>query len=713
MIELIKETSPYLIKVKDLWRKYSKTLGFFPDGAFEEHAAKGGVLIARSERGDLYGYLLYRIVHRGGVWPIGVIVHLCIDEPYRGRSIAKGLVDKLRSLPRKNFLRIEVNCRRDYEANDFWPKVGFVYNGEFVGRSGHPISRWQLELNQLPLMALLEKTAAPKTRAVIDMNILYRLQDPLPEIFDRDRILSEEAKAIKEDWIAEEVTLLITPEAFNEIHKIEDPAKRISRHRYAKGQFDRIIAKLDEVRTLKQRLSIYFPENPNESLKSDISHIAYSIKSEADFFLTQDIDLEKKGEEIYKEFGIRILPPGKFIGRLDEITREVEYRPSRLGGSHALTIGKARIESISRLYPIYQWGNPEARKTDFESKLRNFLAQPNRYSVEIFNIVSKPSAFIVIDRNNSSELGVPIIRVSRSPLSGTVMRYLLRRVIQLSAKENRPFIRVTDIQTRDSLTLALEECGFTSIENQWIKFGLQVADNAIGLQNRLGDLIRRDHPSTNTTLLNNLTIELCDAVEKQDSIRLADLERRLWPAKILDASIPTFIVSIMPVWAQHLFDEGIASQTLWGGRDDLLLLNENVYYRSARPSGGLLSPARVLWYISEDKDTPTSTKQIRACSSLIEVVIGRATDLFHRFERLGIYEWKDVLTKAKNQPTNQVMALRFNNTQLLPHPIDLPTLRRFLREDEDKKPMLESPQRILPRTFARIYQAAFNDGVSL
>ncbi len=706
MIEQITETSPYLKKVKDLGRKNSKTLGFFPDGAFEEHAAKEGLLIARSERGDLYGYLLYRIVRRGGVGAIAVIAHLCIDEPYRGRGIAKGLVDKLRNLIRESFIRIEANCRRDYPANHFWPKVGFIYNGEFVGRSGHPISRWQMELNPLPLMALLEKTAEPKTRAVIDMNILYRLQDPLPEVFDRDRILSEEAKALKEDWIAEEVTLLVTPEAFNEIQRKEDHDERISRHRYAKGQFGRIIAKIDDVRMLNKRLSKYFQENPNKSLRSDIAQLAYSIGGGADFFLTQDIDLEKKGDEIHKEFGIRILPPGKFIGRLDEIIREVEYRPSRLGGSNSLTISKARSESISSFYNVYQWGNSKARKSDFESKLRNFLAQPQRYSLEICHMESKLLAFSVYDRIDSSELVLPFIRVSRSPIFGTMMRYLLRRAIQLSAKENRSFVRVTDIQDRIGFYQALEECGFTKIEDQWVKFSLRVVDNMAGILIRLKDLRKNLSGTTNLALIDGLITELVNGAEKQDFLRLVDLERRLWPSRILDANIPTFIVPIMLIWAQHLFDEGIARQTLLGGRDDLLLRNENVYYRSAHASGGITSPSRILWYVMRNENYPLSSMQVRACSSLDEILIGRAKDLFHRFERLGIYEWEDVLRTAKNDPDNKIMALRFSNTELLPQSIPLSTLEHIFQKNEGKRPFLQSPQRILPITFADIYRAA-------
>ncbi|MCX5891339.1 MAG: GNAT family N-acetyltransferase, partial [Deltaproteobacteria bacterium] len=632
IIEYIDEKSRFLPIVKDLGRKNSQTLGFFPEGAFEEHAAKGCVIVARARSGkdEFYGYLLYRVVHRGGVWPVGVIVHLCVDEPYRKMGIARALVKKLRSITINNFLRLEVNCRRDYDATDFWPKSGFIYKGETIGRSGHPILRWEMELRQLPLMALMEQSSAQKTRAVIDMNILYRLQDPLPEVFDRDRILSEEAKALQEDWIAEDVVLLITPEAFNEIQRNDNPTERMRRRKFA-NQFGTVTANFDDVLSLEQRLSIFFSIQSNESDRSDIRQLAYSIKGDALYFITQDRGILKKTEEFHREFGIRILSPGRFIGRLDEIIREVEYLPRRLGGACALTIRRAPSSLISLLFPIYQCGNPEERKSQFESKIRNFIAQSNRYRVELCQkIGSNPLAFIVYDRSDVSELGIPMVRVSRSTLSGTVLRHLLRRAVQLSVKENRPFVRVTDIQAQGGFERSLEECGFTKFKDKWFKISLPVADNLEGILTRLSSLGERF--SATMPIVDNLIAELLNAAEEQDSLRLADLERRLWPVRILDANIPNFIVSIMPVWAQHLFDEGIARQTLLGGRDDLLLRNENVYYRSARSGGGILSPARVLWYVTQDKDTPMTSMQVRACSLLDEVIIGRAKDLYSRFE---------------------------------------------------------------------------------
>lgn len=456
---------------------------------------------------------------------------------------------------------------------------------------------------------------------------------------------------------------------------------------------------------LINRLLPYFPSNLNESIRSDITQLAYAIGGDAHFFITQDGDLLSKSEAIHSELDILILSPGEFIVRLDEIIREVEYRPKQLAASHVLAISKISSEQLSQLYSIFHWSGPEERKRNFEARLRNFLANSIRYDTELCQTDSSTLALIVYDRGSPLELGIPLIKVSRLPLADTVLRHFLQRAVLISANEKRPFVRITDFPYQAGLEKALEECGFTKIGAHWVKLSLKIANSSASLLIELSSF-KKNFPEM-MAFFDNLITELSDAAEKQDSFRLADLERRLWPARILDADIPAYTVPIKPIWAQHLFDVGIARQTLCGSRDDLLLRNENVYYRSARPGRNILSPGRVLWYVSQDKNNPRLSSQIRACSSIDEVIIGRAKELFRRFERLGIYEWRDVRRTAKNDPNGQIMALRFSNTELLPDPVKLSTLRRIIREEEGKEAIVQSPQRILPRTFARIYQAAF------
>jgi predicted nucleic acid-binding protein/GNAT superfamily N-acetyltransferase len=707
IIESIDENSPYLKKVKDLGRKNSKTLGFFPAGAFDEHAVRRCILIAKDDAEEFMGYLLYRVVRRGGTLPSAVIVHLCIDDMHRGKGVGKELINELCRKTKAGFLRLELNCRRDYEANKFWPQVGFIARGESTGRSGQPLVRWERVFRQLPLLALLEDNSPQKRfNAVIDANIFYRLQDPLPAGNKSDINLSEEAKALQSDWLSDDVALMITKETFNEIHRNGNTEERKRRLIFAE-KFDSFDIDFDQITALEKRLSIHFPKNPKDNSKSDLKQLAYAIASNADFFITQDTGVLKRSDVLDNEFDIKVLSPGEFIGRIDEIFREVEYQPSRIAGSLSIQNARLRSKDIAELYTYFRDATSEEKKSQFESNVRNFMSQPNRYDVELSTRSdSRPLALIVYERTTPSELVIPLIRIAHSSLSGTIIRYLLRRALLTASDEQRPFIRVTNVDGQRDTEGALKENGFSLVNGYWVKCSLQIADESAAVLDKIKKL-RGQFPSAEV-VLDNVIDALVVASKNQDVLIFSDIEQRIWPAKILDANIPTYIVPIHPLWAQHLFDEDIANQTLWGSNEDLALANENVYYRNKRTVWKITAPARILWYVTKDNKYQNSM-QIRACSSLNEVVVGRAKDLYKRFQRLGVYEWKNVLQTAKGEAKNEIMAFSFSNTEILLHPITLGNLRAIMLDTEAKEPVLQSPQQILPSTFARIYREAMQD----
>ena len=85
-IKTIGLDSKFLPLVKKLGDENNKTLGFFPSGAFDECAHSKRILVAVNENGELLGYLLFRTTKSRVV-----IVHLCVDEKYRGINIANNL----------------------------------------------------------------------------------------------------------------------------------------------------------------------------------------------------------------------------------------------------------------------------------------------------------------------------------------------------------------------------------------------------------------------------------------------------------------------------------------------------------------------------------------------------------------------------------------------------------------------------------------------
>ena len=83
--------TPHLERVMMLHRLNAKTLGFFPKGAFEEHAKLRRIIVALESDDSFLGYLLFRI-GRGRA----SIVHLCVSDAARGEGVARLLVDRLK-----------------------------------------------------------------------------------------------------------------------------------------------------------------------------------------------------------------------------------------------------------------------------------------------------------------------------------------------------------------------------------------------------------------------------------------------------------------------------------------------------------------------------------------------------------------------------------------------------------------------------------------
>jgi hypothetical protein len=156
-----------------------------------------------------------------------------------------------------------------------------------------------------------------------------------------------------------------------------------------------------------------------------------------------------------------------------------------------------------------------------------------------------------------------------------------------------------------------------------------------------------------------------------------------------------------------MFDHGLAELTLFGANPNLVLNCENIYYRAARPAV-MTAPARVLWYVSDDAAYPQS-KAVRACSLVEEVVVGKPKDLFRRFRRIGVYEWKDIYALAECDIDTDIMAFRFTKTQPLRRPIPWARLQDILRRETGRANPLLSPVLIPEGCFLQIYRQGMSD----
>ena len=606
----------------------------------------------------------------------------------------KRLIEYIRNKTKQDHLGIGLWCRRDYAAHSFWQKAGFIPIADRDGRSGEILTFWWMDFGRPSLFN--QPKDETRIQVVIDTNVFYDLQDDAS-------VKNEESKSLFADWLSDEIVLLITDEVYNEINRSSDPIQREKRRGFANG-FQHLQTEPDKVGEITTIFTSAFPSLLEQRDLSDIKQIAHTIAGGVNFFITRDQRLFNIAESLYEKFNIRILSPGYFIGQLDEVIREAEYQPTRMAGT---TIKGSKIRSIDQqvLEKDFLCSNRGEKGSAFLKKIKSFISNPNKYDTHIIrDPEDKPLAVIVYDLGNPSELLIPMIRVARHQLSGTISRRILYEAIVYSAERNIPITRVTDEFIQDGLNTALVETGFSQIDLEWVKLNIPYSFVKLELLSYLDD-IKAQYPYIKKLIeeyANLLSISKSD-----DVLNLAEVERTLWPVKILDLQLPTFIIPIKPTWAQHLFDEKLANLTFWGADPETMLRTENVYYRSCAFGGNLRAPARILWYVSAHHDIP-NTKCIRACSSLDEVIIGPANSLYKRFNRLGIYRWEQIFNIADNDPESDIMALRFSRTEQFLNPVKLSQLKMLYQTyDVGQNFSLQSPLPISSSTFAQIYKSGF------
>ncbi|MDF0378130.1 GNAT family N-acetyltransferase [Methylophilus sp. YYY-1] len=672
-----------LNEIKKLWRDYADTLGFFPEGAFEHYAQKGQIIIAVDSSSTLLGYLLYRVTPSRND---ASIVHLCVNKDARGQGIASLLVKELLATT-KPLKGIGLKCRRDFEANKIWPKFGFKAMSESVGKSkaGSTLTRWWYDHNHPDLFSIAQNTLSDETkRVVIDANIFYDLKNKC----------NDESLALTADWLDDSISIYLTDEIFNEINRASSETERNSSRAFATN-FDLIRCEHEAFESTYCLLKQHIPAKPSEQDISDFTHLAKAISAKVDFYVTRDEKVLNKSNAIYELFGIPIIRPSDLVIEIDSLYRESEYQPARLAGT-LCKVSRVQSKAESRIVDIFQNEIEGERQTNLKACLRNILSNPR--DIDCFEALDHNNnsiGLVSYNKQISGILKVELLRTNKKHvLSKTLIRHLIGKIIKEAEDCSCYLINISDPYLDSDTKAALQEDNFHKTDDGWLKLSIFDHYDPRTLSKKLSH-IGNQHEN-----LNNYCQTICTIIESaatyQDLISFKNVEALISPGLIKASSIPCYIVPIRPFWAQHLFDEYLASNDLFGARLDLALNREAVYYRSPRNSAGISLPARILWYVSHNKKFPGSGA-LRAYSRVDEVVVDYPKQLFRQFRRLGIYEWKDVLYTAKSID-KQLMAIKFSNTSLLKCRCDWKSIQKAL-SDAGINSQLQSPCRIPEELF--------------
>jgi ribosomal protein S18 acetylase RimI-like enzyme len=650
----VEPTEELLRQVIDLGNGPAKQkLGFLPDQGFLDRARKG-TLLAAKQSDRLSGYVLYDLPRRNIT-----IRHLCVSPDARGQGIARRLTEAV-AARHKDRQRIDLWCRDDYGLAGMWKALGFRPQGSRPGRSkeGHMLTAWVLDLEDPSYPTLFDDYQAERATAALDHNVFLDLH-----IDVRERPQAEESRYLLEDWVAEQVELCLTDEIFHEIYNHPDAQERSLEQRWA-NQHRKISKQGDGWEALIAEIAELAPK----AGAADHRHVARAAVAGADYFVSRDRDLLDAAEAIENAMSLAILPPAALIVRLDQARADDPYRPVALAGTGLKQLSPTADMHEEVLIAFLNNADGE-RRSELASRLRPILADRENFDIQVVKATDGRIIAGFARRIVGQRLEIPLMRVAPQLGSTVVARQLLFAQRKEAADLRLEEARITDPNPSKGVQEVLKSEHFEGAPGNWtshVKPGL-VEFAQLNLQ--------QPRPMTP-----------------------AEYEDRYWPAKVIGAAVPTYLVPIKVVFAEPL---GLAEETLLPRQFDLGLFREHVYYRRIQNDRGISAGARIVWYVSGG--TPAQPRgTIRAVSQVADVVVDRPRTLHARFERFGIYTLEQVLALAEGN--GQVMALRFVNTEILECPLDLDELEGLWAGEGHRFLAPLSPTLISEHMFRLLYQ---------
>jgi GNAT superfamily N-acetyltransferase len=688
-IVTVRPGTPLVQQVILLADRNTDYLGIYPRSCYDREAAKGRIVAAVTAAGDLAGYVLYWIARNRAK-----IQHCCVDERFRGQGVGRLLIGEMKRRT-KQLLGIELHCAREFERScRFWRSNDFVPIDEKPGRghSARPLTRFVFDHRGSDLFtSQLDAFAEDRLLVVVDTNVVFDWQD--------DRETSLESRALLADWLASEIDLRVTDFVFADADRHPDAAGRRRRRQFLYG-----LGKINENREVAEGIRIQledcFGPAQSESSAVDMCHIAAAIAANADAFVTHDRDWLARADDIQERFGLLVCAPAVLIARLDENLRGDSYEPVRLSGSPVLMRKLSGDELAAVCGRFLNYGGGE-RRAALERRIRELVTDPVRCDV---HLIEWPSNSVIgvlgVDRRDLEVMRVPLVRFRHSAVTPVLLRHAAAMLVKEAVVCSARLVVVTDEYLPDEAHLAFTAIGFRKIGATWTR----CVPTGVHSRQTLAAWCESLNSGRYADLVTACRIEAMNSAA-------IEIEQRFWPVKLTGEALRCFIVPIQPEWAIHLFDEKLAMRGLYGGEPGLIFNTENVYYRSAKPKV-LEAPGRVLWYVSDDGGCE-GLGAIRACSPLLEVDVGSAKELYGKYRKLGVYDWRHLMAATAGDPRGQLMALRFGVSESFKRPVPRASIKEVLERHGRVMPPLSTAYELSEQCFEEIYQLGCSDATAV
>lgn len=674
-IECVAPGTAHFEELLTLHKKKKARLGPFPRGAFEEHAADDLILGAFDQNNRLAGYLLYRRSRSRAS-----IVHLTRYDEYAGMGVTRSLVRSVLERTR-NLSGVGLYCRQDYRLDRMWQSLSFTIRATKIGRGrdGAILDYWWFDHGHEDLFAIAARAEdCTRTTVAIDANVFYDLVYP-------ERPNHDDTGVLAADWIQESVELCVTRELFNEIARCEARETQ-EKSRRAASSYRELKVLPTELDPVIERLRPLFSSLESPRDVSDMKQLAHTIAAGVPFLVTRDEPMLAMRERVLELFPVELIHPTSLVNQLDALQRSAAYRPALLEGSawQRKLVVAADVHALVATFKV-----PTERKSEFESRLRGYLAHPDLSQLFVIKDPTGRDAVVgAITTSHDSSREVTLLRRSDQAAAPTIVRHVLHEICNNLSSETSTHIVVSETCLSQDTYDSLESLGFLPFEDCWHKLSV------LGLRS----ISEAQAIVEGSTMPPSLAERLC-ALEHTEETRRS-LEQRLSPLKIPSSESNAFVVSIRKGWAEQLFAMSFDGQALLATDDRLLIGIEGVYYCSAN-NKHLRAPSRVLWYVSQGPDGK-GPMSVVACSQMEELAIGPPKKIFAQFRNLGVYSWSQVFETAGRTLNESLLAFRFVRTERFRTPVARGTLEAL------GIPQPQSPRKISDEQFASIYRLGMN-----
>lgn len=672
-IEFIDNRNKFFQDVKTLGKKNSATLGFMPEGGFEDHARNKCIIIAHQEN-ELVGYLMYRVVSR---YSRISIVHLCVADAYRGKGVSTSLLNALKGKYEKLFRGISLSCRKDFtHATAIWEKYGFNPIKEVRSRSfdENYLNTWWYDFHQPDLFSNYESS---KVKALLDTNIIIKLRDAKN---NPPQNSTEDPRGLLADWLVDEAELCYSSEVYNEVNRDAD-YRRAKQTRDFLPNFTQVQFDSDEQSKIALELQTIVHGNSANDV-SDRKQLASCIASHTPYFITYDEGILNKKDDIESSYSIQIYNPQEFIIQIDQLLHADEYLPNQIKGVVFHSVSKLNPKDMQMCIDKFWRQHDGEAKHTFSNLVYQIINSANG---RLFTVRKQDDiiAFYGISKEQNQEI-VEFIRIIDNSSCNSLFCQIVYDILTNGLKEDKEKVIIREIYLKTEWENTLIRFGFISSQDGYIKFALKQQIDKRDLKSIIQE--------------SNIPLEIDD----NDDASLIKVEKLLFPIKITRLNIPTYIIPIKPYWAGQLFDYGIAGEDMFGADPNKLWSFENVYYRHVKPLNEN-APARILWYVSGGDSGVSRSKSVVASSYLTEVKKGKPKELFRLFKHYGIYEWEHIYELCNMDVNQDIKALKFSHTEVFDNPVSYEKVMGVFKSNGKPANTFASPVVVSESIYFEIY----------